>query len=394
MQHLCIDFKDFPKDKAGFDQIMVIIDRLSKQAITIPCHKTITARGMANLFIQWVYRFGHTPETIVSDRGPQFVSSFWSEFCQIIGVKVKLSTAYHKETDGQTEIMNKYIDQRLRPFVTYYQDNWSDLLPLIDRAQISIPHSAIGMAPYQLLFGTEPKQSWNWGSPIPTRNPTNKINHRDALALASRMHDAWKLAKDNMQKAQDRMQAVTNRHRRPIDWKVGDKVYLSTTNLANTRPSRKLSDLWEGPFEVLAQVGHSYRLKLPPGSNIHDVFAPNVLCKDPQDPLPGQEAPKPVGTPIQGVEEWEVREILASKLYRSTLKYRVSWIGHDPDPTWYKASNFMGAPHKLKAFHDKYPDRPGPPRSLDKWIQAWESGQEDMTGLEDDKMVETSKITI
>jgi transposase InsO family protein len=110
MQHLCIDFKEFPKDKSGYDQIMVVIDRLSKQAISIPCHKTIDARGMADLFVQWVYRFGHTPETIISDRGPQFVSSFWAEFCRILGVKVKLSTAYHKETDRQTEIINKYID--------------------------------------------------------------------------------------------------------------------------------------------------------------------------------------------------------------------------------------------------------------------------------------------
>jgi hypothetical protein len=386
MQHLCIDFKDFPKDRNGYDQIMVIIDRLSKQAITIPCHKTITARGLASLFVQWVYRFGHTPETIVSDRGPQFVSRFWSEFCQIIGVKVKLSTAYHKETDGQTEIMNKYIDQRLRPFVSYYQDNWSDLLPMIDRAQISLPHSAIGMAPYQLLFGSEPRQSWNWNSPIPAKSAADKLSHHEALALASRMHEAWKLAKENMEKAQHRMQSVVNRHRRPVDWKVGDMVYVSTKNLASVRPSRKLSDLWEGPFRVLEQVGHSYRLELPKGSQIHDVFAPNVLCKDPQDPLPGQEAPKPVGTPIQGVEEWEVDEILASKLFRSTLKYRVSWVGHDPDPTWYKASNFMGAPHKLRDFHERYPNRPGPPRSLNKWIDAWERGQEDMENLEDDRV--------
>lgn len=384
MQHLCIDFKDFPKDKAGYDQIMVIIDRLSKQAITIPCHKTIDARGMANLFIQWVYRFGHTPESIVSDRGPQFVSSFWSEFCRIIGVKVKLSTAYHKQTDGQTEIMNKYIDQRLRPFVSYYQDNWSDLLPMIDRAQMTLPHSAIGMAPYQLLFGSEPKQSWHWSKPTVATTQLEKLNHKDALAVATRMHDAWKQAKDNIEKAQDRMRAVTDYHRRPVDWAIGDKVYLSTENLAAARPSRKLSDLWEGPFEVIEQVGHSYRLKLPPGSRIHDVFAPNVLFKDPQDPLPGQEAPKPTSIPIQGVEEWEVDEILASKLYRSILKYRVKWKGHDPDPTWYKASNFMGAPHKLRAFHEKYPSRPGPPRQLSAWIAAWENGIDDLESLADD----------
>ena len=373
MQHLCIDFKEFPKDKSGYDQIMVVIDRLTKHAVSIPCHKNIDARGMAHLFVQWVYRFGHTPDTIISDRGPQFVSSFWSEFCRILGVKVKLSTAYHKETDGQTEIMNKYIDQRLRPFVSYYQDNWSSLLPLIDRAQITLPHSAIGMSPYEVLYGYEPRQSWEWDRSSPTK-PNDQLNIQDAQLLVKRMHAAWQLAKDNMERAQDRMRSAVNQHRRPIDWDVGDMVYLDTRNLAVSRPSRKLSDKWEGPFKVLEEVGHSYRLELPPGSKIHNVFAPNLLCKDPQDPLPGQEAPKPPGIPINGVEEWEVEEILASKLYRNTLKYRVKWVGHDPDPVWYPASNFLGAPHKLKTFHDKYPDRPGPPKGLDKWIRAWEQG--------------------
>ncbi|USP72775.1 uncharacterized protein yc1106_06638 [Curvularia clavata] len=386
MQHLCIDFKEFPRDRSGYDMIMVVIDRLSKQAISIPCHKTIDARGMADLFVQWVYRFGHTPETIVSDRGPQFISSFWSEFCRILGVKVKLSTAYHKETDGQTEIMNKYIDQRLRPFVSYYQDNWSGLLPLIDRAQISLPHSSIGMSPYHILYGSEPRQSWDWKHSTSLLTPTDKLNHKDALEMATRMHDAWKVAKEQMEKAQDRMRTTVNRHRRSVDWDVGDMVFLSTRNLASDRPSRKLSSKWEGPFRVLEKVGHSYRLDLPKRSRIHDVFAPDLLCKDPQDPLPGQEPPKPPATPIQGVEEWEVEEILASKLYRSNLKYQVRWVGHDPDPTWYPASNFMGAPHKLKLFHEQHPTKPGPPRSLGKWITAWEQGTEDMTSLQDDKI--------
>jgi hypothetical protein len=127
-------------------------------------------------------------------------------------------------------------------------------------------------------------------------------------------------------------------------------------------------------------------LKLPPGSRIHDVFAPDVLIKAPEDPLPGQDPPKPSGTAIQGVEEWEVDEVLASKLVKSNLKYKVSWVGHDPDPVWYPASNFMGAPHKLKIFHDRYPQKAGPPRRLNEWITAWEQGVDDLTKWQDDKV--------
>ena len=216
MQHICMDFKEFPKDKHGYDCLFVIIDRLGKDSISIPCHKTIDSRGMAKLFIQWVYRFGHTPESIVSDRGPQFISSFWQEFCRIIGVKIKLSTAYHKETDGQTEIMNRYIDQRLRPFVTFYQDNWSELIPLIDRAQMTLPHSSIGMAPYHLKFGIEPRNSWDWSQPKAS-TPLEKLNYQDALTLATRMYKAWEVAKANIKKAQERMIKSTGAHRRPID---------------------------------------------------------------------------------------------------------------------------------------------------------------------------------
>ena len=91
-----MDFKLFPLDKHSYDAILVFIDRLGKDSVLIPCHKTTDAKGLARLFIQWIYRFGHCPESITSDRGPQFVSAFWTEFCRIIGVKLKLSTAYHK----------------------------------------------------------------------------------------------------------------------------------------------------------------------------------------------------------------------------------------------------------------------------------------------------------
>ena len=164
-------------------------------------------------------------------------------------------------------------------------------------------------------------------------------------------------------------------------------MYLSTRNLKNYRPSRKLAGQWDGPFSIVEQVGHSYRLALPEGSKIHDVFAPDILSKDPEDPLPGQENPKPSGEAIDGVEEWEVEEILAVRQQRGILQYRVSWTGHDPDPEWYKASNFMGSPHKLKTFHEAHPTKPGPPRRLLEWISAWESGADSYDHLADDRAI-------
>lgn len=212
-----------------------------------------------------------------------------------------------------------------------------------------------------------------------------KLNRNDAISTAKRMCDAWTIAKENLEKAQARMSASKDQHRRGVNWDIGDKVYLSTRNLKNLRPSRKLAEQWEGPYEVLEQVGHSYRLRLPPGSQIHDVFAPDVLKKDPDNPLPGQENPKPHGEAIAGEQEWEIDKILGARLVRQTLKYKVSWVGHDSDPNWYRASNLAGAPHKLRDFHQANPDRPGPPRLLEQWLQAWEAGVEDLSHLQDDR---------
>ena len=98
---------------------MLLVDCFGKRPISIPCYKTITAKEAARLYIQYPYRIYGPLDTIVSDRGPQFISAFWDEFTRILGIKLKLSTAYHPQTDGQTEIANQYLDQKLWPFVNY-----------------------------------------------------------------------------------------------------------------------------------------------------------------------------------------------------------------------------------------------------------------------------------
>ena len=103
--------------------VAIFVDRLSKRTITIPVRDTVTARELVPLFITHVLRYIGIPDSIVSDQGPQFISNFWDEFCRRIGTKLKLSTANHPQTNRQTEIMNQYFDQRLRPYINHYQDD-------------------------------------------------------------------------------------------------------------------------------------------------------------------------------------------------------------------------------------------------------------------------------
>ena len=118
---------------------------------------------MAQLFVENIYHHQGSPTTIVSDRGPQFISAFWDEFCRILGIKLKLSTAYHAQTDEQTEIVNQHIINCLQPFINHHQDNWADLLPLIDFAATALPSETTGASPFLINCGYESCTSFDWG---------------------------------------------------------------------------------------------------------------------------------------------------------------------------------------------------------------------------------------
>jgi Chromo (CHRromatin Organisation MOdifier) domain len=172
------------------------------------------------------------------------------------------------------------------------------------------------------------------------------------------------------------MQKQANKHRRNPDFGPGDKVWITTKNWKTDRPSRKLDYQMAGPYEVLEKVGHAFRVKLPESVKVHPVFSADKLRKAASDPLPGQKNDPPPPVRVSGEEEWEVEKILNSRLSRNTLQYQASWIGYDPDPTWYPAWNFTGSPHLIREFHEAYPTKPGPPKYLDEWLECWRTDKD------------------
>jgi transposase InsO family protein len=105
-----MDFHELPKDRNGYDTILIFVDRFGKRTTSIPCNKTIDAKGTARHYINYIHHTYGPLLTIVSNQGPQFISAFWDEFTKILGIKLKLSIAYHPQTDGQTEVVNQYLD--------------------------------------------------------------------------------------------------------------------------------------------------------------------------------------------------------------------------------------------------------------------------------------------
>ena len=142
-----------------------------------------------------------------------------------------------------------------------------------------------------------------------------------------------------------------------------------------------------GPYPIIAMKGHSYQIQLPPYMHMHDVFHADRLRKAATETLPGQIEPEEEPIEVDGSPEWSVEEILDSRIYRGRLQYKTSWTGCDPDPTWYNARGFLGAPQKVKEYHQTYPEKAGPPLRLDAWLQAYEAGEHLEVTEEDDKAV-------
>ncbi len=369
-QHITMDFTEFPMSRNGYDMAVVFVCRLSKRTVTIPCHKTVTARDTATIFVKHVYRIWGPPDSIVSDRGPQFISDFWEEFTKELGIKLKLSTANHPQSDGQTEVVNQYIKQRLRPFVNYYQDNWDELLPILDFAQATLTHEATGQSPVMTEMGYEPRTSFDWKEPVKADSAKERLNREEAQVRVRLIHEAWQRAQEGVGRAQTRYAAQANKKRRLIDFDKGDMVYVKTKDWNMHRPSRKLSEQNAGPFEILEKRGNAFVLQLPDSIKVHPVFNAEKLRKAAMDPLEGQENEEPPPIEVDGEHEWEVEKILGVRIVRGRLRYRAQWVGFDEDLEEYGAGNFKHAPMLLKEFHEKYPDQPGPPRNLGYWLKC------------------------
>ena len=388
-----MDFAEFPPDRKGYDNLFVSVCRLGKRSISIPCRKTATAQDAAFMYYTYVWRIYGMPRSITSDRGPQFISAFMDELCRLTGTKQKLSTANHAQTNGNTEIINRYIKQRIRPFISHFQDDWSDRIPAMDFAQAVLPHESTGIAPAELELGFLPRMSYDWKSRTADEDlekmpVKERLAREEAQVFARRTKEVIVWAQENLRQAQERQTYQANKHRRIPDFDVGDSVYLSKTNLRTLeRPSKKLDFPNDGPFKILKKIGHSYLLDLPARMKIHPVLHADRLRKAAMDPLPGQRQEEPPPDIVFGQEEWEVKEILASRLYYKKLQYKVRWHGWDDDHEWYHASNFKGSPQLLKEFHETYPSLPGPPVRLADWQTAWDNDEDDPPHKDDNKPV-------
>ncbi|QRW27779.1 Retrotransposable element Tf2 protein [Rhizoctonia solani] len=328
----------FPKSN-GHDAILVIIDSFSKFGHFIPTSKKVTAKGLADLFISHVWKLHGLPVKTISDQGTTFTGKFLRALYQRLGIKPSFSSAYHPESDGQTERVNQFIEFYLRSYVAADHSDWSTWLPLVEYAYNNAKHSATGKTPFELVYGRNP-----------VMNPSNvPANVPEANHVADTLAQEWKEAESALRMSKEKM--VRDKGTIP-EYSIGDKVWLDGKNVELRTNSNKLDPKRLGPFEVTEKISsHAYRLKLPETLKIHDVFYVGLLTKaheSPNQPFPERPPPET----IEGEEEYEVEQIIDSKRQRGKWFYLIKWKGYGPeDNSWEPEELLEHSQEEIKRFN-------------------------------------------
>jgi len=346
----------------GKNVILTVICRLTKKRHYISCFtddEGITAEKTAELMLQWIYRIHGLPDFIVSDRGPQFTFILWKSLCKRLGINLRLFTAYHSQTDGQSERVNQNVERYLRFFCSYMQNDWAKLLLMVEFADNNALFSATFSTPFFLNKDFHSCMSFELDV-IEYESSRERLQAAKAEDISEHMNKTLKFARESLAKTREQMMKQANKHRKEVDYKAGSKVFLNERNIVTARPFKKLDDKMLDPFTNLDSVDSSYKLKLPESMRVHDVFHSDLLRPTADDPLPGQKNEPPGSIVVNDEDEWKIDDILNFRRYRRRLQYRVKWNDYDNDLNWYNADGdeFMNAQEVVDDFHIRYSNKP------------------------------------
>jgi len=233
--HIMVDFIMKLLVVAGKDAILVVCDRLSKMTHFVAITEGTSVEGLARLFRDNVWKLHGLPESMILDRGPQFVAELTKKLNRMLGIKTKLSTAFHPQTDGQIEQMNQELEQYLQFFVDHRQKDWPEWLVSAEFAVNNKTHTATKVSPFMANYGKEVRMEGDI---------RKKGKVESATEFVERMKKIHEEAKVALKKTQEKMKRYTDRSRKETEkWEKGDRVLLSTKDLVfKERPARKLME--------------------------------------------------------------------------------------------------------------------------------------------------------
>ena len=221
--HISVDFIMKLPLAQEYDSILVVVDRLTKIVHFISITEKTLAEGLARLFRDNVWKLHRLPESIISDRGPQFAIGLIRELNEILEIKSKLSTAFHPQTDGQMERVNQELEQYLRMFINHRQEQWPEWLGTTEFAYNNKMYLSMQMTPFKANYGQDPRMGFEG---------RKKGKYEEVEKFVEKMKEIQKEAKAALTKMKEDMKKYTDRKRGEADgYRVGDLVMLSTKNL-------------------------------------------------------------------------------------------------------------------------------------------------------------------
>jgi hypothetical protein len=334
-----------PRTKSGYDSIWVIVDRLTKVAHFIPVKTTYTSAKLADIYMKRIICLHGVPKSIVSDRGTQFTSHFWKQLHESLGTRLEFSTAFHPQTDGQTERVNQILEDMLRACAIDYGSSWDDSLPYAEFSYNNSYQASIEMSPFEALYGRKCTTPLLWSG----------VGERSFFGpdIIQEAEEKVRLIKDRLKIAQSRQKSYADNKRRDVSYEIGDRVYLRVSPLRGVKRfgiKGKLAPRFIGPFKILSRKGEvAYEIELPEIlSAVHNVFHVSQLKKCHPEML---ETPLKDTVPLEEVQlesdlTYEEKPIkILERAERNTrtktIKFcKVQWSHHtEEEATWEREDN-------------------------------------------------------
>jgi len=221
--HISADFITKLPIAQGYNSILVVVDQLTKMVHFIPTIEKTSAEGLARLFRDNVWKLYGLPESIISDRRPQFAAGIMQELNRMLGIESKLLTAFYPQTDRQTERVNQELEQYLRMFIDHRQEQWPDWLGTAEFAYNNKVHSSTKISPFKANYRQDSRMGFEM---------RRKGKYKGAEKFVIKMKEVQEEAKVALGKVQEEMKKYADRKRTEVDeYKVGDLVMLSTKDL-------------------------------------------------------------------------------------------------------------------------------------------------------------------
>ena len=256
------------------DSVWVVVDRLTKSAHFLPVRIDYSLDKLVELYIKEIVRVHGIPLSIISDQDPRFTLRFWGKLQEALGTRLNCSTAFHPQTDGQSERVIQILEDMLRSCAINYEGSWDRHIPLVEFVYNNSFQSSIGMAPYEALYERKCRTPLCW-----TELSERKVIGPD---LIQDTEEKVKMIREKLKVATDRQKSYTDMKRKDIRYEVDEKVFLKVSpwkKVMRFGKKGKLSPRFIGPYEVIEKVGPmAYRLALPPDlEKIHNVFHVSML---------------------------------------------------------------------------------------------------------------------